>query len=148
MHSCASPPPRIAYQACTAALPTSTRISAVAPLTMLPSDNGELDPRTSGGVSGSRGSVAVATAIPSSTSSTSSNVRGPAPGVPERGSPIAAYRRLGRRLELVGHLDAREVLLEDRLVRPVRDDRRQRGVDGSEDVRPVLRHRDAIVLVR
>ena len=82
MHAGVSAPARRANQACTSAEPTRTATSDAAPVTRFPREAGALEPRTSGGVRGSRSGVVVATAIRSSL-----RTRDPRSPLPERGSP-------------------------------------------------------------
>src|ERR1044072_9230775 len=95
--------------------------------------NGAVGPRTSGGDSpvsalptASPPGLVVEIAIRASPFRTG-NGAGPACA-----DPAPSPRRwLTLRLELRWQRQGREVLREDLLVRPVRDDRRQRGVDGG-----------------
>src|ERR1051325_11038247 len=107
-----------------AAVPARTRTRAAIPAAKMAAGRRAVGPRTSGGLSCAvvtAGSVDVAMDL-----------------APQRVPPLASV--LGR------DRDAGEVLLEDRLVRPVGDDGLQRRVDAVLDIRAVLGHRDPVVL--
>src|SRR5947207_11827680 len=127
-------PPFVMYHSWIAAVPARTRMSDAMPVTKIARGRGAVGPRTSGGVSGSMIALRsrVVVMVPPA------NEKGPHPPAGMRALRDSSTLLAAAARVLRGHRHAGEVLLEDRLVGPIRDDRGQGAVDGRQDVGVVL----------